>query len=69
MPRRRATKVVRRRAQPKLPEGDEGKDLSEKERKEKLRVFLADFDLECEFNFYLFISLELKKRLQMIYLK
>ncbi|XP_064599120.1 borealin-like isoform X2 [Liolophura sinensis] len=45
MPRRRATKILRR-AQPKLPEGDEGKDLSEKERKEKLRVFLADFDLE-----------------------
>ncbi|XP_050398261.1 borealin [Patella vulgata] len=44
MPRKRPTRV-NNRAQPKCPEGDEGKSLTEDERMEKLRIFTKDFDM------------------------
>ncbi|XP_077982445.1 borealin-like [Glandiceps talaboti] len=47
MPRKRKTKLTKR-TKPKLPTGDDSTDLSENERREKLELFLQDFDLEVE---------------------
>ncbi|XP_070574994.1 borealin-like [Ptychodera flava] len=47
MPRKRKTKLTKR-TKPKLPDGDDPHDMSENERKEKLELFLQDFDLEVE---------------------
>lgn len=45
MPRKRATRL-NQRAKPKKPDGNIGGDLDPQERREKLAVFLHDFDME-----------------------
>ena len=60
MPRKRATRL-NQRAKPKKPDGNIGGDLDPQERREKLSVFLHDFDMEgsfflfCYYISYLYI--------------
>ena len=46
MPRKRKTRaaVVESRAPAKVPDGQEGTDLTKQEKMDKLEVFLKDFD-------------------------
>ena len=44
MPRGRRAKKAANRPSPKMPEGDEGQDLSRNTRLEKLDVLIKDFD-------------------------
>ncbi|XP_014669895.1 PREDICTED: borealin-like [Priapulus caudatus] len=48
MPRKRRMGVKRAQSKPKLPEGDEGQNLSVEERTEKLQLFLHDYDVRLE---------------------
>ncbi|KAJ8303616.1 hypothetical protein KUTeg_020012 [Tegillarca granosa] len=48
MPRKRRTAAIKNQTKPKLPDGDEGSNLTQKEREKKLNVFLLDFDKKVE---------------------
>ncbi|XP_074646400.1 borealin-like [Tubulanus polymorphus] len=41
-------KAVSKRAKPTVPDGDEGKNLTRRQKEEKLKLFLQDFDQEVD---------------------
>ena len=50
MPRKRKTRAVAasRRAPAKVPDGNDGSELEEENRREKLELLLKDFNVECK---------------------
>ena len=44
MPRKKKARVANSRAKPKIPDGDEGKDLEADLKQAKLETLLKDFD-------------------------
>ncbi len=46
MPKKKKVRVANSRPKPKLPDGDEGKDLEPECKQDKLETLLKDFDSE-----------------------